>query len=481
MSETSLTLNRLSRRTLMASAAAGAVLAHLSPGHRVLAQSSQTETATERDTSPAAWRTWILASPDELRPAAPAAPSESEIGEIVRLQAERGEEAIALIRTWGSRPAVLPWTELANVAWVEFGLSPLRQGRANGILQAAMYDAVVAAYDAQEAFSAPRPAEIDPQITPLQGVVADRPSFPSAEAAVAGAAVAVLTALLPDAAPGRFTDVADEAATTRLQAGVGFRRDVDAGLALGTAIGERAVALAADDPPPSAWDGTGSLTGPGFWEPTPPGFVETPAEPLASTWHRWVLDSPDQFRPAAPPAHGSPAWESQLAAVQEAVAGRTFAQATEAAYWQESAASTLWEGFAMDLVTRYRLGLPHAARALALTGAALADAAVACWDAKYAYWTARPVTADPDLDVLFPTPPHPSFPSAHATISNAAAVVLVHLFPNDAIDLLALGGQAAASRCWAGIHFPIDNDAGLLLGRNVGYLVANLARSDGAV
>ncbi len=132
------------------------------------------------------------------------------------------------------------------------------------------------------------------------------------------------------------------------------------------------------------------------------------------------------------------------------------------------------------MISRNGLDLPHAARALALTSIAISDAEIAAWDAKYAYWTARPITVDPDLDVQFPTPPFPSYPSAHATVSNAAAVVLVHLFPNDALDLLALGAEAAASRTWSGIHFPIDNDAGLLLGRNVGSLVNNIARSDGA-
>jgi membrane-associated phospholipid phosphatase len=478
-------MTTLSRRALVVSSAAGAALAHLARSHQVLAQSS-TPTASspppaqEVGAPPATWRTWILTSPDELRPVAPAAPAQTEIDELLQFQVERNDETIALIRQWNSRPAVLPWTEVAIAAGFEFMTSPLRQNRLNGMLQTAMYDAVIAAYDAQEVYTGPHPAELDSQITPLEGIVADRPSFPSAEAAVAGAAAAVLTALLPDAAPGRFTDLAKEAAVSRLHAGVNVRSDIDAGLALGKAIGERAVALGADDAPGSDWDGSGRLTGPGYWEPTPPGFVESPAEPLASTWHRWVLDSTDQFRPAPPPAYDSPAWRSQLAAVQEAVARRTFAQATQATYWQESAASYLWDGFAIDLVTRYQLDLPHAARVLALTGVAMADAAIACWDAKYTYWTARPITADPDLDVLFPTPPHPSYPSAHAPFSNAAAVVLVHLFPHDALDLLALGAEAAASRGWAGIHFPIDNDAGLLLGRNVGYLVTNVARSDGA-
>jgi len=113
-------------------------------------------------------------------------------------------------------------------------------------------------------------------------------------------------------------------------------------------------------------------------------------------------------------------------------------------------------------------------------GIAIADAEIAAWDGKYTYWTARPITIDPDLDVQFPTPPFPSYPSAHSTVSNAAAVVLAHLFPQDELDLLALATEAAASRSWGGIHFPIDNDAGTLLGRQVGYLVTEVARDDGA-
>jgi membrane-associated phospholipid phosphatase len=251
-------------------------------------------------------------------------------------------------------------------------------------------------------------------------------------------------------------------------------------LALGRAIGERAIALAVEDQPESAWNGSGRLTGDGYWEPTPPGFVDPPMEPLAGTWHTWALSSGDQFRPAPPPVFGTPAYASQVSAVREAVARRTMAQARAAEFWQSAAASIVWDNFAIGLISRNGLDLPHAARALALTAIAIADAEVAAWDGKYAYWTARPITVDPELDVLFDTPPFPSYPSAHATVSNAAAVVLAHLFPEEELDLLALATEAAASRAWAGIHFPIDNDAGQLLGRNVGYLVTQVAREDGA-
>lgn len=476
---------RFSRRQLVGSSLAGAALVPLgSLGQAAASTGSLTAPSLVRRqdaaSSPAGWRTWVLSAPDELRPPAPPDPTAADIEEVLALQDGRSDDTVAAVREWASRPIVLIWTDLANAAFDELGSSPIGVYRGNALLQTAMYDAVIAAYDAQEAYASPAPATVDNRITPVEGVADDRPSFPSVHAAVAGAADAVLTALLPDAKPGRFGALAEAAATSRIQAGLNFRRDIDAGLALGRAIGARAVALAKDDAPASAWDGSDRPTGDGYWEPTPPGFVEQPREPLGGAWHRWVLTSADQYRPAPPPAYGSQGWESQVAAVREAVARRTLAHEREARFWQNAWASTTWDGFAVDLIVRWGLDLPQAARVLALTSVALADAVIATWDAKYTYWTARPITVDPDLDVLFPTPPFPSYPSAHAAVSNAAAVVLAHLFPTDAQDVLQLAAGAAASRAWAGIHFPIDNDAGQTLGRSVGYLVTAVARTDGA-
>lgn len=470
-----------SRRSLLGASLAGATLA-ATGGVALRAQgASAFALGNQIETLPfTSWHTWILASADALRPEAPSEPSADELAELVDVQANRDDATIALIQQWNSRPAVLVWTELANAAFEEFEVSPGRQSRAHGMLQTAMHDAVIAAYDAQDAYNSPAPAAIDSSVMPFEGIVSDRPSFPSAEASVAGAAAAVLTGLLPDADPTRFSALAEEAALTRLQAGLNLRRDIEAGLTIGQTIGDLAIAHGADDPAGSDWDGSGRLEGAGYWQPTPPYFDDPPAEPLAGMWKLWVMTSPDQFRPAPPATSDSAAWHSQLAAVQEAVGNRTFSQAQRANYWQNTAASIHWNQFAAELIVRDGLDLPHAARVLAMLAVAQADAQVACWEAKYTYWTERPITADPELDVLFPTPPFPSYPSGHATVSNAAAVALASLFPDDAADLLDLAEEAAASRCWAGIHFPIDDDAGTLLGRNIGYLVVNVARGDGA-
>jgi membrane-associated phospholipid phosphatase len=122
-----------------------------------------------------------------------------------------------------------------------------------------------------------------------------------------------------------------------------------------------------------------------------------------------------------------------------------------------------WGGQLARLTLEHRLdaSAPRVARAFALTYAAMHDVGVACWDAKYAYWTIRPVQLDPELRTVVPTPNHPSYPAAHACYSSAAAAMLGYLFLGDAEAVLALAAEAAESRIWAGIHFRSDVVAGL--------------------
>jgi len=49
-----------------------------------------------------------------------------------------------------------------------------------------------------------------------------------------------------------------------------------------------------------------------------------------------------------------------------------------------------------------------------------------------------------------------------------------HYFPDVSVDMDQRAWEASCSRLWAGIHYGIDNDAGLLLGWRVGQLVAAL-------
>ena len=191
------------------------------------------------------------------------------------MQAAPTEAMTAAMTRWGGRVAVLPWTDVASAAFIEFKTSPVLVGRALALLQTAMSDAAVAAWDAQVAIGRPSPGATSEQVAPAAGVDPTQASFPSAHAAVAGAAATVLAYVLPDAAPGRFDALATEAAESRIAAGAAFRSDVAAGLALGQAVGAKAVARGKADGSDATWDGSsGRLTGPGYWVPTPPAFVE---------------------------------------------------------------------------------------------------------------------------------------------------------------------------------------------------------------
>ena len=46
-------------------------------------------------------------------------------------------------------------------------------------------------------------------------------------------------------------------------------------------------------------------------------------------------------------------------------------------------------------------------------------------------------------------------------------MVLGHLVPAEQAALDSLAREATASRVWAGVHYPFDNEAGTRLGRQV--------------
>ena len=74
----------------------------------------------------------------------------------------------------------------------------------------------------------------------------------------------------------------------------------------------------------------------------------------------------------------------------------------------------------------------------------------------------------------------PSYPSNHSTLSAARSEILAYLFPAHADFIRAVGKEAGDSRIWAGIHYPMDNVAGVQLGRSVAQVFIAWADSDGS-
>lgn len=435
------------------------------------------------------WKTWVVASPSEHQVPPPptgalARAEEQELHELARRRTPAIREAVA---NWDKNPVMKPWVDL-NIELVSAGVKdPPLASRGYGLTSVAIYDAVVATWHWKHAYDRPAPTGIDQLAQP-----GPDPSYPSEHAAIAGAASRVLAYLFPDRPAARFEELAENAAMSRLWAGVNFRSDVDEGLRLGREIGDAVVAYAKADGADRKWDGRrppGIGHGPAHWEP-PPGTVTPPTQPLAGTWKTWVLSAGHQLRPPPPPAYGTQPFLAACREVMEIQAGLSPEQADTAKFWAAGQGTALpagvWNQVAFTYVEAARYNTPHAARAFALLNVALADAGVAVWDAKFTYWSPRPVNAirdeglDPGWAPLLPTPPFPSYVSGHAGYSGAAAEVLAYLFPPAAGDFRAKAEEAALSRLYGGIHFRIDNDAGLRMGRGVGRLVVDRAKADGS-
>jgi membrane-associated phospholipid phosphatase len=126
------------------------------------------------------------------------------------------------------------------------------------------------------------------------------------------------------------------------------------------------------------------------------------------------------------------------------------------------------------------LNPPRAARVYALIAASFFDAFIASQDGKFTYWYLRPNQLRPTITPLFNVPPFPSYPSNHSTFSATRSGILAYLFPAHADFVRALGKEAGDSRIWAGIHYQMDNVAGVNLGASIAGVFIARAQQDGA-
>lgn len=422
------------------------------------------------------WITWVIGPARALRSSPPPsrAVSDAEVSELRKLAAHRDVASRNVIAYWDTGPPSYRWSEIAVAELLRNNEYTNMAGRHLALLHVALHDALVAAWDTKYAYRRPRPSEIDRRLVTAVAVPRS-PSYPAEHAVAAGAASAVLAYLYP-ARAASYTERAEEAARSRMLAGVNYASDVRAGLALGREVAARVIERGRADGSDRPWTGRVPTVA-GTWTGV------DPIQPQAATWRPWVLRSPDELRPPPPPAHDSP----QMAAEMEELRSfpRTPKTDADALFWEYAAGGRrsyqFWTEVVGRTVLEYRLdhNAPRAARAYAVTHVAFHDAAVACWDAKYAYWAIRPAQLDPGFRPLFTTPNHPSYPSGHSCFSSAAATALGHLFPRDAGAFEALASDASESRLWGGIHFRSDLAAGRALGRDVAYRVIQRSEADG--
>ena len=431
---------------------------------------AQTGSMGQIEPKAGAWKTWVIPLGSSLR--LPAPDRSQEKAEIAELKAiPRDTQALDSVAYWNTGSPSYRWVQLMLSQYDKVPLAPIRNVRTMSLLNVAIYDAVIAAWDSKYAYRRARPSSRD---TTLSTVIPnpDSPSYPSEQAVVAGAASSILSYIYPTEAK-RFEDLAEQAGQSRLIAGVNFPSDVKAGLELGRKVAAAVIARAKTDNSDAKW--TPPAPEPGKWSDTRPAV-----EPMAGTWKAWVLSRNDQFRSVPPPAFGSAALTAELEAVKKAE--QTQAKVYKAYYYASNDGTyNLWyDHLALDVFEAdISDNVPRVARAYALLSVANLDSLIACWETKYYYLQPRPYQIDPTISTLI-KPAHPSYPSGHACGSSANAQITGYLFPKDAAFIRAKAVEAADSRITAGIHFESDKVAGLKLGQDVANAVIERAKADGA-
>jgi hypothetical protein len=247
--------------------------------------------------------------------------------------------------------------------------------------------------------------------------------------------------------------------------------------------------------------------GPGFWEPTGPGFL--PA--LQPSWgaNRHFIAASAECDPPPPTPYstdpGSVCFR-EAAEVFVTINDLTTEQLAIARFWSDDPGTTATPpGHSLSIlsqVVRARdASLAEAAEVWARLGIALADAFIGCWRVKYRDNLLRPITyiratIDPGWGDPLPlvTPPFPEYTSGHSVQSAAAAAVLTAQFGDVAFDdhthdarglaprsfasFEEAATEAAISRLYGGIHFRGAIEQGLVQGRRIGELAAALPLPD---
>lgn len=386
------------------------------------------------------------------------------------------------------------WLDLIVERVKAEGYSPLVASRIYAYSGVALYEALLPGMPDHQSLAG-QLHELPPLPQPASGTRLDWP-------AVASAALGGLAKdLFPNASAASllaFRDLYTNHNLSRLQAKVPRRVLIDS-REYGNRVADAILAWAAGDgfaatrglpyTPPAGGD---------QWVPTGGSTNPQPLEPFWGTLRTFALPSADACGAPAPvpysEAPGS-AFFAEALAVYEASRKNKAEQRLIAHFWADNPRQTgLPPGHSLRIVTQLvqDLDLATAAEAYALVGIAVGDAFISCWHGKYVYNLLRPETyiqrfIDPTWTPLIATPPFPEYPSGHSVQSGATHVVLAALFgdepfvdsthaarglaPRAFASLTAAFDEAALSRLYGGIHYPMGIDEGLPEGRCIGQAV----------
>lgn len=174
----------------------------------------------------------------------------------------------------------------------------------------------------------------------------------------------------------------------------------------------------------------------------------------------------------APPPDNSPAAKAELAELERIQASRSAEEFAAADYDDRTENATIFQG---------AIGTGFDLKALPATARLMADVRndekEAAGTAKSFFLRNRPWIVEPTLKTCArEDAPQSSYPSGHATMGYAMAVVLAALIPEKAQALMARADVYAENRLVCSMHFRRDIVAGQTLGTAVGVMLLHDAK-----
>jgi len=219
-----------------------------------------------------------------------------------------------------------------------------------------------------------------------------------------------------------------------------------------------------------------------------PGRGPAAIEVNAGHWQTWLVAAPRDLLPPPPPPGDSPGTRAEIQELLQLQSQRSDAVRALVQFWDAQGGLPVWTQLLLNKIQQTNTNPVLASRALALFYAAIADAVICAWHAKFAYHRRQPTTFERRLTALVEVDQRlPSYPSEHAAVAAAAATVLGYLYPEGTVQIHGqtmtyanAADEAARSRLWAGANYRSDMVAGLQIGSAVGQLAVLRGQTDGS-
>jgi membrane-associated phospholipid phosphatase len=373
--------------------------------------------------------------------------------------------------------------------------NPPYAARAYSYVSVAQYDALVMAMALKAKYARKAPNAVDGSIVPVIVSAPKLNSFPSEDAVMAAVSYEFLKRLFPRSADTLFLyKKKEEQKWFKLWAGVSTRSDIEAGEKLGKAVYAKVFARFRADGMANAvgtqtkWDSLANrITEKGeiAWK----SMEDAPRPPMLAMYGNvatWNMDRSNltTISTSIPPLSTKSAeFKAQVEEVKYYTENPTRERIAIVHFWADGAGTHTppghWNQIAEKSIVTAKMSEVRTARTLALLNTAMMDAAVSCWYTKSFYYVPRPSQMDNSIKTLTGLPNFPAYTSGHSTFSAAASTVLSYIFPESASDFQAKADEASKSRLYGGIHYKMDCEGGLKIGKMVGDKAILRGQNDG--